>query len=79
MVTQGEKYEMGSPGLELPLKTSGKTPVSDSDGAQSGALLSDSVPTDPLLTQLIDAWADLPEAIRIGIAALVASTEQVKP
>jgi hypothetical protein len=35
-----------------------------SGGAKSGAL-------DPVLTAVIDAWPELPEAIRAGILALV--------
>ena len=30
--------------------------------------------TDPRLAALIDAWADLPEAIRAGITAMVGAT-----
>jgi len=29
------------------------------------------MPTDPQLASLIDAWPDLPEAIRAGIVAMV--------
>ena len=34
---------------------------------------------DPQLAQLIDAWAGLPEAVRVGIAAMVASTDRTEP
>ena len=32
--------------------------------------------TDPDLQQVIDAWADLPEAVKAGILAMVASQDK---
>ena len=76
---------MGLEGLEQPPKTPEETLVLDSGGAQSGALfdisgsepppeVAPSEPVDPQLAQLINAWPGLPEAIRAGIAAMVASS-----
>ncbi len=32
--------------------------------------------SDPRLTAMIEAWADLPEAVRAGIAAMVAAARK---
>ncbi|MCZ6736103.1 MAG: hypothetical protein O7C65_09965 [Planctomycetota bacterium] len=45
--------------------------VIDLGGAESGAVGDKSGLADPDLQHLIDAWPDLPEAIRAGIVAMV--------
>lgn len=35
------------------------------------AILDDSPPSDPDLAAVIHAWADLPEAVRAGIVAMI--------
>ena len=62
---------MGLEGPELPLETRGKTAISEQGGAESGAL----PPHDPRLARLVEAWPDLPEAIRAGIAAMVGASD----
>ena len=49
----------------------GKTPVSDSMGANAGAVETNGAHIEPDLQAVIDAWDTLPEAIRSGIAAMV--------
>ena len=50
--------------------------ASESSGALSGAEKPISEHFDPDLQQVIDAWADLPEAVKTGILAMVASQVQ---
>lgn len=47
----------------------------NSGGAKCGALLPNSVAIDPDLPAVIDAWPDLPEAIKAGIVATVRAAE----
>ena len=42
-------------------------------GAESGAVGAPQGHSDANLQQVIDAWADLPEAVKTGILAMVAS------
>jgi len=44
-------------------------------GAESGALIAGSLSLDPQLAQIVEAWPKLPEAVRVGILALVDATE----
>ena len=41
-----------------------------SSGADSGAESAETAPIDPDLAKLIDAWPDLPDAVRKGIVAM---------
>ena len=45
--------------------------VEDVGGAESGAVDTETAPINPDLARLINAWPDLPEAIRAGIVAMV--------
>lgn len=60
---------MGGTGLELPQELPGKPIISQSRGAESGAVGA----RDPDLARLIAAWPTLPEPIRRAILALVGS------
>ena len=56
---------------DLPRKTRGKTGIPGDAGANAGAVETKRGQSDPDLQGIIDAWADLPEAIRAGIVAMV--------
>ena len=58
-------------GLEHPTKGRGKTQILSQSGAKSGAR---GAQIDPDLATLVDAWANLSEAIRAGIMAIVRAT-----
>jgi hypothetical protein len=60
-------------GLEPSANIHGKVSISDLGGAKSGAVYSNLEPIDPDLQRLINAWPDLPEAIRVGVLAMVRS------
>ncbi len=73
---------MGVTGLELPPETSGKSCDSDSRGNKSGNIpggdgsagdppSAPQTPDDPELAAVVEAWADLPDAVRAGILAMV--------
>lgn len=64
---------MGRTGLEHIAKTPGKIGVSNSGGAECGAVADQIDPIDPELQLIIDAWPDLPVAVRAGITAMVAA------
>ena len=53
--------------LNLHELTDSRQPAPAVDPATAG----DSEPADPRLARLIDAWPDLPEAVRAGILAMV--------
>jgi hypothetical protein len=60
----------------------GKTQISESCGAESGARGNDSAPEtvpettpDPELAAVVRAWPTLPEPIRAGILAMVNATK----
>ena len=57
-------------------KDLGKTP--ESSGALSGADKPIFEHFDPDLQQVIDAWADLPEAVKTGILAMVNASQVQK-
>ncbi len=66
---------MGLEGLE-PVNVTKRTDnelrdAEDPRGAESGAVDTEKVPIDPDLARLINAWPNLPEAIRAGIVAMV--------
>ena len=58
-------------GLEPTSFSSGKTPVSGTGGAESGAVGAENAPIDPDLANIIDAWPTLPEGVKAGITAMV--------
>ncbi len=62
-------------GIELPPENAEKTPVGAESGAQSGAVGAReavlAVPVDPNLAAVVDAWPTLPEAIKVGILAMI--------
>ncbi|PHQ80001.1 MAG: hypothetical protein COB69_06830 [Phycisphaera sp.] len=57
---------------DLPPKTTTNMPLSESGGAESGALGDDG----HSLTRLVAAWPSLPEATRICVMALVSNPIQ---
>jgi len=62
-------------GIELPLKSSGKTWVSDQSGAECGAVVARKADSDPGLAAVVEAWPKLPEAIRADILAMIRAAE----
>jgi hypothetical protein len=66
---------MGTEGFEPPTvnpnQGSGLEDSCYAGAAKSGAVFADSSPIDPDLAKIIDAWPNLPEAIRAGILAMV--------
>jgi hypothetical protein len=58
-------------GVEPPPQNTGKTPIPETGGAKSGALLPEFVSIDPDLQRLVDSWPKLPEALRSGILAMI--------
>jgi len=62
---------MGVTGPEHPTKTPTITRVSETGGAESGALGADAPCEDPDLAAVVTAWSELPEAVRVGILAMV--------
>ena len=69
---------MGPVGFEPSRDSPGKTPVSDSGGAECGALgvhrASETATSDPDLEVIVAAWPTLPLPIRTAILALLDST-----
>jgi hypothetical protein len=58
-------------GIEPPVQSPENTSNSASYGAFYGALAQGDKHTDSGLTALIEAWATLPDAIRVGILAMI--------
>ena len=71
---------MGDRGLELTIKTSGKSTFLSGGGTESGTLgVNESVievPADIDLRTIIDSWPFLPPSVKANIMALVRSKEQ---
>lgn len=70
---------MGDEGLEHPAKSSGNTGFPQRGGAESGAVGARMALSDPDLMAVVNAWRDLPEAVRRQVVAIVtAAAEQTK-
>jgi len=67
---------MGRGGLEHPRSFPWETDISAEGGAELGALAGHPSDLDPDLAALIDAWPDLPEAVRAGISAMVGAAQK---
>jgi len=63
--------QVAEEGLELPPKTSGNVEVSAESGAECGALGAREARIDPDLAAVVDTWPKLPEAIRVGVLAII--------
>jgi len=61
--------------LEPSSNSPGKTPVSETGGAESGAVGAENTAIDPDLAQVIEAWDSLPPAIREAILAMLRAAE----
>ncbi len=64
-------------GLEPLQDSPEKTTVSEQGGAQSGAHTAPTAVSDPDLAGVISAWPELPEAVRVGIVAMVRAARGV--
>ena len=58
-------------GIEPIDNSQGNRGIFNEGGAESGALTVGNANIDPELASLIDAWPTLPDAIRVGIMAMV--------
>ena len=67
--------QMTGTGFELPHRNAGKTAIPDQNGAECGALGAQSGLIDPDLAAIIERWADLPQAVRAGMVAMVRATD----
>jgi len=62
---------MGDTGQEHPSKMPEKPAVPITGGTESGTLQDWRRGLDPSLRAIVDAWPKLPEALRVGIIAMV--------
>ena len=62
-------------GLEQPLLSPGKSPVPVQGGAESGAVGAQSTLVDADLRAIIEAWPELPDAVKAGILAMIHAAE----
>jgi len=69
------RWEIPPRGVEQPHNPSKKTPGSETGGAESGAQRAPNGPIDPQLKQVIDAWSNLPQAVKAGILAMIDATQ----
>lgn len=67
---QVREFLVAPRGSEHPPLTLSKTPISQNQRAESGALSDEKPPTDPKLARLIEAWPKLSEAVRQEILRL---------
>ena len=58
-------------GFERRQDSPDKTTVSKQGGAQSGAHAAPTAVSDPDLAAVVKVWPKLPEAVRVGIVAMV--------
>ena len=58
-------------------ETLGKLPVSGTMGANAGAVETKREHQDPDLQAIIDAWPNLPDAVKAGIVAMVRTASGV--
>jgi len=66
------KKEKSTPrGVEQVKDSTGKTKSSQAGGAESGALCVGLGLNDPDIAELVGCWADLPDAVRAGVVAMV--------
>jgi hypothetical protein len=63
----------GEGGIRTVSEIHAKTAISADGGALSGALATESRPIDPGLVRIVEAWPNLPEAIRKAMLALAGS------
>ena len=61
------------PGLEQPPNSTGKTPLSETGAAESGAVGARNAPVDVGLAKVIQAWPRLTAAMRARIQELIAT------
>jgi hypothetical protein len=61
----------GGGGIRTPPENPGKTAFSEKGGADSGAVTLSNFSNDSDLALIINAWPNLPEAIRAGILAII--------
>ena len=62
-------------GLEPQASSCGKTGVSETRAAESGAVGAEMTPDDPQLLRIVSAWSRLPEAIRSAMVAVLDAAE----
>jgi hypothetical protein len=60
--------------LRRPLDSSGNSTIDSQSGAESGALGAGDLPDDAELNAVIDAWPNLPPAIKAGVLAMIRAT-----
>jgi hypothetical protein len=62
---------MGDTGLEPRADSSGEAAILPRGGAESGALAALEATIDPSLAAIVEAWPKVPEAIKVGILAMI--------
>lgn len=70
---------MGDTGLEPSGVAVSGTAISEEGGAECGALAEDSAPKDHRLMQIVEAWDDLPESVRVAVVAMVEAVAPSEP
>lgn len=76
MHAEGHVTEMGDTGREHPSNPSEKSNISETGGAESGALDGEIDRLDTDLAAVIKAWPTLPASVRSSIMALVGAAGQ---
>ncbi len=66
---------VGPTGVEVPPQTYCKTSLSETGGTETGTLAAQLALADADLRMVIDAWAGLSEATKLGILAMVRATK----